>query len=114
MLILPSPANSSRIGLLPNQFLLLTVNELNALYEGHKKREERADERAAIAGYCAASGVTTWFNEGLKGFDKFYSKPEADEPLPKAKSNSCKMNAKKAGSMADSLTDEQIASASTA
>lgn len=72
------------LGLSPEQFLSLTVNELNAL-DAHRKREEARQERlAAFSGYCAAAAVAKWWTEGLPGFKDFYVIPDPKKSAPQS------------------------------
>lgn len=63
------------LGLLPDIFFSLTVNELNALYAHHQKEQAWSREMAAYSGYVAAAAVATWYSEGLPRWEEFYKKP---------------------------------------
>jgi hypothetical protein len=54
---------------------LLTVNELNALYEHHQEQRSWEREQAAFSGYCAGVAFAMAWNGKLEGFDQFFQKP---------------------------------------
>ena len=67
-----------QLGLLPNQFLDLTPNELRALQEHHRLEVNRERELSAFAGYCSgAAFAMAWAGE-LTEFKDFY---RIDEPV---------------------------------
>ena len=70
------------LGLLPDQFLSLTPNELNALQEHKNKIQAQAKENAAFSGYCAGVAFALAWNGKLEGFSAFYHVPDAPVPAP--------------------------------
>lgn len=68
------------LGLLPDTFFSLTLNELDALYAHHLQEREFSREMAAFTGYCTAAAVAQWLNDGLPPFAEFYKRPEEQQP----------------------------------
>ena len=94
---------------MPDQLDKLTPGELSSLQEHWRLQHEWEREQAAFSGYCAGLAFAMAWNGDLKGFDKFFIKPEPNAPPPKSRVEKFRDDCRLIGLKAGQLTDEQLA-----
>ena len=97
------------LGLTPELLGQLTQGELSSLQEHRRLQREWEREQAAFSGYCAGLAFAMAWHGDLKGFDKFFIKPEPNAPPPKSRVEKFRDDCRLIGLKAGKLTDEQLA-----